>query len=301
MTCNEKNFDCHTHCFPEGATYFVQHLHCCGNKGHDKPGVPGGTDNPIPMDLYVAKTGNDETGDGSQANPFLTIQRGVDEIAKLPLLGTRYNLHIGDGTYLENVRVEYLTFNLVGNVAKPQDVIIQGGYDSLNFKGECITLLALFSHLNVQGFTFKSFNVAEDISTSASIVVESFSDITVSNCIFYSDSEINEDIGIGISSLGQISDSTFEGPSRDVILNNNAGHLLTLGGISIVGDTVVKTSLIRCHNGGLAWLYIPITKTGTITGKQFLVFNAGRLISKTNLPKTTINGTDDRTNGAFAL
>ena len=29
--------------------------------------------------IHVATTGSDDTGDGSEANPYATIQRGVDE------------------------------------------------------------------------------------------------------------------------------------------------------------------------------------------------------------------------------
>jgi hypothetical protein len=53
---------------------------------------------------YVAKNGNDITGDGSYSNPFLTIQKGIDTIEDQPtsaaLIGV---LNVSPGHYSENV------------------------------------------------------------------------------------------------------------------------------------------------------------------------------------------------------
>ncbi|MDR1701827.1 MAG: hypothetical protein LBR56_03515 [Sporomusaceae bacterium] len=293
MTCNEKNFDCHTNCFPEGATFCIQHLHCCGNKGNDKPGVPGGTEKPIPMDLYVAKTGNDETGDGSQANPFLTIQRGVDEIEKLPLLEKRHNVYVGDGTYLENVVVKNLTFNLIGNVNNPQNVIVQSGVVGGG------AFLAENANSNVEGFTFKA---SEYTGISANFCIGNHSKVVISNCIFYSDNKFTVDIMLYDKAFGSIINTTFKGPQRFCIFNpNTMSKLMTFDGISIADDTVITSTLIYCHSLGTAEIYNPIVKTGTITGTRFRVNYLGQLHDKENLPETTIPGTDDRPNGSFAV
>ncbi|HHE1041119.1 TPA: hypothetical protein ACN6WL_002613 [Enterococcus faecium] len=58
------------------------------------------------LDLYVAKDGNNQTGDGTEAKPFLTIQAAVNQI---PLLtSSRVTIWIGDGVYLEDVVVRNL-------------------------------------------------------------------------------------------------------------------------------------------------------------------------------------------------
>lgn len=49
--------------------------------------------------VYVAKSGNDETGDGSEANPYLTIQKGV-EAAKAQ--GDGNTVIVGPGDYGES-------------------------------------------------------------------------------------------------------------------------------------------------------------------------------------------------------
>ena len=45
------------------------------------------------QEKYVAKTGSDETGDGTAANPYLTIQKAVDESPDRTLI------HVAEGTY----------------------------------------------------------------------------------------------------------------------------------------------------------------------------------------------------------
>ncbi|MEX1447001.1 hypothetical protein [Enterococcus sp. C76] len=60
------------------------------------------------INIYVSKDGNDQTGDGSQENPFLTIQTAVNSV---PLVTTStVIIWISDGVYLEDVLVNGLTF-----------------------------------------------------------------------------------------------------------------------------------------------------------------------------------------------
>lgn len=61
-----------------------------------------------PINIYVSKDGNDQTGDGSQEKPFLTIQTAVNSV---PLITTSsVTIWISDGVYLEDVFVNGLTF-----------------------------------------------------------------------------------------------------------------------------------------------------------------------------------------------
>ena len=57
-------------------------------------------------DVYVAKAGSDETGDGSQAAPYLTIQRAINSIGHIIDVPT--TLHIDAGTYDEAVNIAYI-------------------------------------------------------------------------------------------------------------------------------------------------------------------------------------------------
>lgn len=51
--------------------------------------------------LHVAKNGSDETGNGSEANPFLTIQRAIDSLPKY--LGGETEITVHAGAYDEEV------------------------------------------------------------------------------------------------------------------------------------------------------------------------------------------------------
>ena len=54
------------------------------------------------QELWVKKSGNDETGDGSEANPYLTIQKAVDQV---PNTDTSYAIvHVGPGEYADGGR-----------------------------------------------------------------------------------------------------------------------------------------------------------------------------------------------------
>lgn len=58
------------------------------------------------LDLYVSKNGNNQTGDGTEAKPYLTIQAAVNQI---PLLtSSRVTIWVSDGAYLEDVVVRNL-------------------------------------------------------------------------------------------------------------------------------------------------------------------------------------------------
>ncbi|MDR1701876.1 MAG: hypothetical protein LBR56_03785 [Sporomusaceae bacterium] len=302
MKCQEKKPTCHTQCLPDGNIYFdfSRHLHCQRIDNDDHDGN-GGTEvaepKTIPLDWYVAKTGSDETGDGSQEKPFLTIQKGVDELGKLPLLMTRYNLHVGDGTYLENVEISQRTFNLIGNVEQPQNVIVQGVA-----KDNATTLFIDTAHLNINGFTFKSHAEAASFANTYTVTVWTNSDIRISNCIFYSDNASTLDLDVAGHSSCWVDNIVFEGPERAVVFTSHTqGHLVIGVGISIDGNTTVRGCLMNCYYSGSATVYELMTKTGTITGKQFYVHSLGQLSQKANLPATTVAGTDDRSNGAFAV
>lgn len=56
-------------------------------------------------DIYEAKAGSDETGDGSEAAPYLTIQKAVNSIRPGRTLDVPIRLHIDAGTYDEAVLI----------------------------------------------------------------------------------------------------------------------------------------------------------------------------------------------------
>ena len=53
------------------------------------------------IDVYVAKTGSDATGTGTQERPFLTIQKAIDTFPRIQTGKVR--IHISPGRYEENI------------------------------------------------------------------------------------------------------------------------------------------------------------------------------------------------------
>jgi parallel beta-helix repeat protein len=65
---------------------------------------------------YVATTGSDATGTGTQANPFATIQKGVDTAA------TGDVVEVEPGTYVENIGIENKRITLMSS--EPYDAAV---------------------------------------------------------------------------------------------------------------------------------------------------------------------------------
>ena len=55
--------------------------------------------------VYVTKSGNDSSGEGTSAKPYLTVQKALDSIPK-NLGGYVATVHIGPGTYDEELFIE---------------------------------------------------------------------------------------------------------------------------------------------------------------------------------------------------
>ncbi|MFQ8082036.1 hypothetical protein ACKGNX_27300 [Klebsiella pneumoniae] len=62
-----------------------------------------------PIDIYVSKNGNDQTGDGTEEKPYATIQTAVNTI---PLItASSITIWIDDGAYLEDVVINGLSYH----------------------------------------------------------------------------------------------------------------------------------------------------------------------------------------------
>lgn len=76
--------------------------------------------------VYVnAANGSDVAGDGTQANPWATIQKAVDECVPTTS-GFVYSINIADGTYVENVNIMGNRTVEIAGSEKEYGVVIQG-------------------------------------------------------------------------------------------------------------------------------------------------------------------------------
>jgi hypothetical protein len=86
-----------------------------------------------PIDLYVATTGDDTSGDGSAGNPWLTIQKGLDEAAKLRN-DASIRVNVANGTYVETIEMPISAqgrIELLGDIVTRTNVVIDGGFNSV--------------------------------------------------------------------------------------------------------------------------------------------------------------------------
>ena len=106
--------------------------------------------------LHVATTGSDDTGDGSEDNPYATIQKGVD----MSMDGD--TVLVGSGEYLENLIISSEILLLSQN--GPLETIIDGSCDI----GQCQVITVPYVSeveylfLNVEGFTITGGKAYED-------------------------------------------------------------------------------------------------------------------------------------------
>ena len=105
------------------------------------------------MDIYVATTGSDETGDGSSGNPYATIQHAIDTLPDL--IAHSVTIHVADGTYNEQVNISNkvgvtssASLTLEGNTTTPANVVIDGG----GTRDYCIYSSSVVCNFTIRGF-----------------------------------------------------------------------------------------------------------------------------------------------------
>lgn len=116
--------------------------------------------------VYVTKSGNDSTADGTSAKPFLTIQGALNSIPK-NLNGYMANINIGAGTYAGEVNVEYfadgrVTFTGASKAAVKIQGILRIRKSGLNIENIALTIENSYLYVTEQGWV--------NLDTTASLV-----------------------------------------------------------------------------------------------------------------------------------
>lgn len=119
--------------------------------------------------IFVAKTGNNTTGDGTFANPYLTIQKGINEAD----FGGK--VYVLPGTYEEQILITkgvYLAsnFDRIGDSSAIANTIIEPGSsariedqnDNSKYSYGGISIVSTTGNVSVSGFTVKDFQVFYD-------------------------------------------------------------------------------------------------------------------------------------------
>lgn len=98
--------------------------------------------------LYVATTGSDTTGDGTEAKPYATIQKAIDTLP-WSLNSYNVNIFIAGGTYNGGVDISDIVHGTVSFANQSsQDVVINGGFQ---VSGCSAVQIVGFNKLTVNG------------------------------------------------------------------------------------------------------------------------------------------------------
>ncbi|MHA1305052.1 MAG: right-handed parallel beta-helix repeat-containing protein, partial [Candidatus Heimdallarchaeaceae archaeon] len=151
-------------------------------------------------EFYVSPTGNDETGNGSQENPYATIQKAIDEI---PEGGT---VNVADGTYTENLVIDKdITLQSSGAAA---DTIINAA-DSSNY---VVKITA--DGVTLDGFTITG--LANGDENQAAVITWGVDNCTITNNILtdnYKDAINLYSIDGAYSDYNTVSNNVINGPN----------------------------------------------------------------------------------------
>lgn len=121
--------------------------------------LPGRVSLTAALTYYVATTGNDTTGAGTLASPWLTVQRALNAAALLDFAGFAVTIQVADGTYTTAASI---TIPVTTGQRLSSDLLIQGNMSTwgvvMNGPGNFIptVITAPIARCKIQGFTFKA-------------------------------------------------------------------------------------------------------------------------------------------------
>jgi hypothetical protein len=174
-------------------------------------------------DAYVSTSGSDSTGDGSMANPWRTVQYGVNNVCAG---GT---VHVAEGTYQENV------------VIAEGPVTLLGGYQS----GTWVRDTSVYVTTVDGGNAWYTISIID----AAGTVIDGFAITNGSECGISTSLALIGPNGPVISNNNIYGNGNGIGNSwGDVDIEHNSIHHNNGNGISNYGDVRVEQNSIH-HNG----------------------------------------------------
>ena len=131
--------------------------------------------------LYVAKTGNDATGDGSLTNPYKTIQHGID------MAESGGKIYVLPGSYNENLVVDkqvrlFSDFVRLGNANAKNTTIINAGFNGRAIEFSNTTRIDRDS-TKIEGFTIKNGDTGSNEGSGVYASGNPGTGLTIENCV----------------------------------------------------------------------------------------------------------------------
>ena len=206
-----------------------------------------------PINIYVDKSGNDTTGDGSESKPFLTIGKAVQHCQNNLFGGHSKSIIIGDGTYAENIDVRGLdTIEFTSKSANANNVIIEGtvnlqrcAYTTLNQL--TIRISNGTSGTSVVYLLGGSHNITNCKIINTGAVKPGYAVNCAAGTMFAHTTEINNMTrGLCAINGGYISATGISGSGNDTAFYSYLGMLL-VGGT----NTIAATTMYGKSTGGV--------------------------------------------------
>ncbi|BDZ71385.1 right-handed parallel beta-helix repeat-containing protein [Methanobacterium petrolearium] len=206
---------------------------------------------PISDNVYVSPTGSDDTGTGTEENPFQTVMFGIIHVTDA---GT---VHLDEGTYDKNIDEN----SKDNNITIEKNVTIQGAKkDTTIIDGK--NLYSLFYipgdyTVNIKDLTIQ--NCKPDNECGA--IVVKHGTLNVINCNFVNNEA--DDVGGAIANSGTVTvtNSLFNNNKA----TNRGGAIFNYGGtLTVTGSTFTGNS---ANMGGAIFIYPGMVK---LSGNNFL-------------------------------
>lgn len=202
-----------------------------------------------PVTVYVAKTGNDSTGDGSSSKPFLTIGKALDSLPKC-LGGHNATISIGAGTYEERATIMGFT----------EGTLILGVGNTVTLRG-----ISVFSsnnvRINIPNLSYSAAYASTLLYAGAASDVVVTSAMTL-DCQKVSINGVAAEQNSAISFAGAVTVNNCWA-SAAIALTGSKVHLASIGGSN-------NTIGLRAESGGTisygTETIAASTKMSTVTG-----------------------------------
>lgn len=195
--------------------------------------------------VYVSTAGSDSVGDGSEANPYATINKAISTIPS-NLNGYTARVYIAAGTYTENVTIQNIGNGIIALTGITGDVVTIAGMVTVTnvqyMEIYNISLSIVNSYFNVVGSNVSVHTAFSARGGQFGIYATFFSSITLSNTTSINNTTAN---GIIATNGAMIYLERLTGSGNANLITSTRGATCSYG-----TNEATATNLFYTANGG---------------------------------------------------